>query len=121
MLRGLFSEGSFIRVISSNFGRLGDPSLRLLHDSAFHALGALARRDFVGGLQLFSTCRLAQCLRLSRDRSFPCPWRFGTEGLSDAFGALHGKSFLCPRRFGAEGLSVAFGTLHERSFPNEKK
>ena len=88
-----------MRVTSGNFARLGGPSLRLLH-------GALARRDSVGGLWLFSMYRLAQCLRLSRDRSFPCLWRFGAEGLSDAFGALRGRSFPCPRRFGAEGLSM---------------
>jgi len=70
-----------MRVTSGNFARLGDPSLRLLHGSAFRALGALERRDSVGGLRLFSMCRLAQCLQLSRDRSFPCPWRFGAEGL----------------------------------------
>jgi hypothetical protein len=96
VLRDLFSDGSFMRVTSGNFAHLGDPSLRLLHGSAFRALGALARRDSVGGLRLFSTCRLAQCLRLSRNRSFPCPWRFGAEGLSDAFGTSARKVFSIP-------------------------
>ena len=130
-----------MRVTSSNFSRLGDPSFRLLHGSAFRALGALAQRDSVGGLRLFSTCRLAQWLWLSRDRSFPCPWRFGagdfpmpsalcTGGLFYALGASAWRGFPLPSAWKVfsmpsalwrGGTFDAFGALRGRSFPTGKK
>ena len=69
-----------------------------------------------GGLRLFSTCRLSQGLRLSHDRFFFMPSALRRRGSFDAFGALRGRSFPCPRRFGAEGLSMPLALYAEGLF-----